>query len=80
MIRRDGVTSPFLFIGARDCHGNYQWVEHLTEASVFGIKWASLLAQRFHSEFDGTVEALSLDRASREYCQKVEEDCVEKGF
>lgn len=38
VIRRDGVASPFLFIGARDCHGNYQWVEHLTEASVFGIK------------------------------------------
>lgn len=79
VVRRDGVASAFLYVGAQDCHGNYQWVEDLTEAVIFGIRWASLLAQRFQNEFDGTVEALSFDRAGREFCQKVEEDC-EEGF
>lgn len=76
VVRRDGVASPFLYLGARDCHGNRSWVEELTDAAVFAMCNAQRFVAIAQWMYDDTVVMLSTTQAAADHIKKVEEDCV----
>jgi hypothetical protein len=79
VIRRDGVSSAYLYLGPPDSVGTRDWVEDLTEAAVFNRVTAEHFLLMFRDAFDGTVTRITTRAAARDHVRQVERDCV-KGF
>lgn len=79
VIRRDGVSSAYLYLGPADAVGNRDWVEDLTEAAVFNIVGSWHYLSMFKDAFDGSVVRLTTNQAERAHYKQEAKDCV-RGF
>lgn len=79
VIRRDGVSSAYLYLGPPDSSGTRYWVEDLTDAAVFNRVTAEHYLWMFKDAFDGSVVRVTTNKAARDHVKQEARDCV-KGF
>lgn len=79
VIRRDGVSSAYLYLGPADAAGTRYWVEDLTDAAVFNRISAEHYLLVFKDAFDGSVIRVTTGKAAHDHVKQEAQDCV-KGF
>lgn len=77
VIRRNGITSAFLYLQFYSEDDTSIWVESISQASLFYVKPARRLCRLLSEEYDESVVYLPVKSAVADHVKQVDHDFCE---